>query len=169
MKLAQRLTKIIRPVIRTGGILAAVALVAIMLVTVLDVFLRYVFNRPLLGTIEITESLMVTLSFLAIASCAFDDGHVSVDLVVLLLKKKWKSVFHILGYILGLLLFVPMTYVFVPEAFSVWEGGEASEVLAIPSFPFYVFVIIGCAAVTIVLIIQLLNSIQRLRENDHRP
>lgn len=164
MKLTQHMTNVIRPVIRLGGYIAAAAMMAIMLVTVLDVFLRYVFNRPLLGTIEITEYLMVVLCFLAIAFCALDRGHVTVDLVVQGLKRTWQTFYEILGYLLCLVLYVPMTFIYIPEAIDVQRGGEESEILGIPASPFYVVVIIGCALVTIVLLIELFNSIQRLKE-----
>ena len=164
MKLVQQITNIIKPVIRFGGHISGVAMMAIILVTVLDVFLRYVFNRPILGTIEITEYLMVVLSFLAIASCAMDKGHVTVDLLFQRLKKRWKTIYEAFGFLLCLILYVPMTYVFIPEARNVALIDERSEILGIPAFPFYVVVIIGCALVTIVLLIELFNSLKRLTE-----
>jgi TRAP-type C4-dicarboxylate transport system permease small subunit len=57
-----------------------------------------------------------------------------------------------------------MTLVYIPEAISVKNFGEESEVLAIPAFPFYIVVIIGCGLLTLVVMIELLKAIQRLTE-----
>ena len=164
MKVGQQMTNIIRPVIRLGGYVAGVVLAAMMLLTVLDVFLRFVFNRPILGGMEITEYMMGVLSFLAISYCATEGRHVKVDLLVSRLKDKGQAIFAIIGCALSLMLFIPMTLVYIPEAIAVRYYGEQSEVLGIPAFPFYVVVIIGCGLLSIVLIVELVKSIERLTE-----
>lgn len=164
MKITQQLESIIRWVARLGGYIAAVAIVAMMMVTVVDVVLRFFFNSPLMGSIEISEYIMVVLSFLAMAYCAIEGGHVTVDLVVSLLKKKTQIAWDVFGYVSGLVLFIPMTLVFIPEAIEVYQMGDESEVLYIPAFPFYIVVIVGCAFISLVLAIELVKSIQRLAE-----
>ena len=164
MNLSQHITHVARPVIRIGGYVAAITLAAMMLLTVLDVFLRFVFNRPILGGTEITEHMMVILSFFAIAYAAIEGIHVRVELLVKRLSRKAQAVFTIIGYVLSLVLCVPLTLVYIPEAIAVRSYGEESEVLAIPAFPFYVVVIIGCSLLTLVVIIELTKAIQRLTE-----
>lgn len=161
MNLGDRMTSVARPVIRIGGYIAALALAAMMLLTVTDVFLRFVFNRPILGCTEIAEHMMVVLSFLAIAYAAIEGIHVRVELLVKRLRKKAQALFAIIGFLLSLVLCIPLTLVYIPEAISVKNFGEESEVLAIPAFPFYVVVIIGCALLTVVVIIELIKAIQR--------
>ena len=162
MKSAQPAANAIKTVIRIGGYIAVVALAVMMLLTVFDVFLRFVFNRPILGAMEITEYLMVTLSFLAIAYCAMEKGHVKVQLLVSRLKTRGRTILGIIGHVLSLVLCIPMTLVYIPEAVDVLRTGERSEVLGIPAFPFYIVVIIGCGLLTIVVLIALINSIKRL-------
>lgn len=164
MKLGQQVANAAKPVIRIGGYIAAVTLAAMMLLTVLDVFLRFVFNRPILGGIEITEHMMVVLSFFAIAYAGIEGIHVKVELLVKRLQRKAREIFAIIGYVLSLALCIPLTLVYIPEAITVKNFGEESEVLAIPAFPFYVVVIIGCTLLTLVVFIELLKAIQRLAE-----
>ena len=70
-----------------GGILRSMALAAgwvlmlLMGYTVLDVVLRYGFNRPFSGSLEITEFAMSVIVFLGIAYCGWLGGHVAVDIL----------------------------------------------------------------------------------------
>ena len=49
--------------------------------TVLDVVLRYGFNRPFSGSLELTEFAMSVIVFLGIAYCGWTGGHVAVDIL----------------------------------------------------------------------------------------
>lgn len=46
-----------------------------------DVLLRYVFNRPIPGSIDITSLVLVFLTFFAVAYTQLQKGHITVDLV----------------------------------------------------------------------------------------
>ena len=56
-------------------------LMALMVYTVVDVVLRYVFNRPFSGSLEVTEFAMSVIVFLGIAYCGWIGGHVAVDIL----------------------------------------------------------------------------------------
>ncbi len=61
---------------------AVIALAALAVVTVVDVGGRYLFNKPLLGTVEMSEFLMVILSFGALALAELRNSHITVDFFV---------------------------------------------------------------------------------------
>ncbi len=63
------------------GWAAAVPLAAMMLLTVADVGLRAVLNRPLRGTLEIVELLLACTFFLALPALFLRDEHIVVDVV----------------------------------------------------------------------------------------
>src|SRR3972149_6961066 len=58
-----------------------VALCLMMLATVADVFLRYLFNKPILGIVELVECLMVVVVFLALPRCTLRGGNARVEAV----------------------------------------------------------------------------------------
>ncbi|MCX5841584.1 MAG: TRAP transporter small permease subunit, partial [Deltaproteobacteria bacterium] len=60
---------------------AAGVLFAMMLLTMMDVVLRKVFSKGILGTLELTEFMMVGLVFFALARVEMLDRNISVDLV----------------------------------------------------------------------------------------
>jgi TRAP-type C4-dicarboxylate transport system permease small subunit len=63
------------------GAAAGVFLVAMMLLTVADVVLRAVFNRPIRGTFEIIELLLAGTFFLALPAVFLRDEHLVVDVI----------------------------------------------------------------------------------------
>ena len=57
-----------------------VALLLVMVsVTFVDVFLRYIFNAPIVGVKALTEVMMISVVFLAIAHTHSEKRHVSME------------------------------------------------------------------------------------------
>ena len=48
---------------------------------VANIFGRYLFNAPVTGTLEFTESLLVLIIFLSLALTQYDGGHIRVTLL----------------------------------------------------------------------------------------
>lgn len=59
----------LRPLIFIATFIAGLALVAMMLVTVYDIFLRFVFHRSMAGAFEITEFTLAIMAPLALIYC----------------------------------------------------------------------------------------------------
>lgn len=68
--------------------LAALLLIALMSVTVVDVVGRYAFDAPLPGAFELTELLLGALVFAALPLVGRAGGHVEVDLLAGLLPAR---------------------------------------------------------------------------------
>ncbi len=66
---------------------AVVALCGLALVTFTDVILRYFFNAPISGAVEIIYILMGLLVFLGLALVTFEDGHIRVDVITNLMPR----------------------------------------------------------------------------------
>jgi TRAP-type C4-dicarboxylate transport system permease small subunit len=62
------------------GTFAGIVLAGIMMVTVIDVFGRYVLNRPLPGSSELTEVMMAILVYAGLPVVSGRNAHISVDL-----------------------------------------------------------------------------------------
>jgi len=63
------------------GIVASAILLAMMLLTVVDVIARYVFNRPVRGAFEVTELMLVVLIFAGLPLVSFSEEHAVMDFV----------------------------------------------------------------------------------------
>src|ERR1700712_5489860 len=61
--------------------LAALALVALMSVTVVDVFMRYLFNRPVRASLDTVEVMLLIFVFNGMAAGFFGRRHRVIDLL----------------------------------------------------------------------------------------
>src|SRR5689334_5814517 len=61
--------------------LAAVSLIILMMVTVLDVFMRYVFNHPLRASLDTVEVMLLVFVFNGMPAAFFGRRHVIIDLL----------------------------------------------------------------------------------------
>ena len=61
------------------GVAASAILLVMMLLTFLDVVLRYLFNRPMAGAFEVTELLLLVLIFAGLPLVTYADEHALMD------------------------------------------------------------------------------------------
>jgi TRAP-type C4-dicarboxylate transport system permease small subunit len=111
-----------------------------MMLTVVDVTLRYLFDSPILGSMELTEYIMVCVGTLGLAWCALQGAHIKVDLIVSRLPTKAQNVLDSINYILVIGvsgLIVAQTFL---RAGIVRRLGMASAMLDIPQYPFLLVV-----------------------------
>ncbi|NLD39283.1 MAG: TRAP transporter small permease [Desulfatiglans sp.] len=111
-------------------------LAAMMFITAIDVFLRYIFNSPISGSFELVEYMMALVVPFSIVFCAKHKAHVRVDIILDHAGKKVRSFIHFLGSILSLCLFSIIAWqacIYVTEEYV---SRLTSSVLYIPVYPF---------------------------------
>jgi TRAP-type C4-dicarboxylate transport system permease small subunit len=64
------------------NMVASAALVAMMLLTSVDVFMRYLFNHPITGTYDLVGLLGAVLAAFAMPYTMLKKGHVAVEILV---------------------------------------------------------------------------------------
>ena len=117
-----------------------------MLLTFVDVVLRYIFNRPLRGGFEITELLLLVLIFGGLPLVSHADEHVTMDLIDRLLgrgRELWQRVIQAVSAAVMFLL----AWLVWLKADRISSYGDATDVLRIVYGPFVYFmaVMIGLA------------------------
>jgi len=141
-----------------AGFLALIALLAMMLLTTTDVFFRFFFDSPILGSIELVELLMVSVAGLSLAWCTLKSGHIRVDLLISMFSKKTNKVLNIINFIFT----ACMCGLMIPSL--VWRYIEGKKmdvrtyVLSIPEGPFVLLLCFGYLLMFIVLIIQIVRA-----------
>jgi TRAP-type C4-dicarboxylate transport system permease small subunit len=73
--------RVAHPIHMTIAWLCAGLLVMMMILTVSDVIGRYVFSKPVQGSTELTELMLMAVIFLGLPAATLDREHVTVDLV----------------------------------------------------------------------------------------
>ena len=128
---------------------AVLALAALAAVTVIDVGGRYLFNKPLMGAIELTEFLMVILSFGGLALAELRNSHISVDFFVAALPGRARALLDAAGALLGVVFWGFVAWRATVHSGRVWAFGEVSANLAVPVWPFYLAVTVGCGLLVV--------------------
>ena len=137
-----------------GGIV----LMLLMGYTVLDVVLRYGFNRPFSGSLEITEFAMALIVFLGIAYCGITGGHVAVDILERPLQSPALRFVPVLLTLASALLFAAIAWLTAAEALTSMH--RVSNMVRWPHWPFQLTVAIGSATYAIVLLLQTIDILR---------
>lgn len=166
--MVQKIDKIISRI--SGGTAAAtyVAFVGIMLIIGVDVFLRMAFKRPILGSYEIVERMLLILVFAAFAYTQSNRGHIHVTLF---LSRFPNFISMPLFGILGLLS--TATSVFC--GYATWAQADYSlkastvtAVLHIPLYPFFYIAAICMYVFSLTLLWDTIKSFIGIANEDVR-
>ena len=103
-----------------------------MLLTVADVVLRAVFNRPIHGTFELIELCLACTIFVALPAVFLRDEHLVVDVVDHLAPPAVVKLLDLLGAIASLAVLALMFWQMVPLARDMQEFGDVTADLSIP-------------------------------------
>jgi len=152
-----------RRVIKGFGALSGVCLLALVLVTTADVILRSTIHAPILGVVELTESVMVLIGLSAIGYTQSRKGHISVEIVAERLPGKVRIIFQATGLLLGFLFSGLVVWRTIVRIISIWGQGRKTFLLHIPIELLLAFICIGYGLYFLELII---NSLQLLGTKD---
>lgn len=122
----------IRRLERGLAIAAATVLVLLMVVVLIDVVGRDLFNRPLASGTEVTELLLGALAFLSFPLLAYRQRDITVDLVEMLAGKRWERIQVALSGGVGAVVFGLLAFQLVTSARQAAASGEATARLHIP-------------------------------------
>jgi len=122
-------------------------LLAIMLVIVVDVVMRYFFSAPLSWSYDLIGMYLVTLVFfLALADTFRRGGHIRVDLFEKLRKTRFFAVAEIFGLCASLLFFALILDQAVTTALEAFLAGDVLDgAIPWPTWPPYLFAALGVA------------------------
>jgi len=141
------------------GALAALALGAILLVTVADVVLRNFFRYPVRGQYEIVELGLSAVVFLALPAVFLQGAHLVVDVADHFVGPRVKRALDLFGGAAALAAMVLILWQIVPQSLYVMRFGDMSFDLQIPKIWYAVPLIAGMA-------FSLLGALYKLLRHD---
>lgn len=151
-KISKGLTVVVEPLSRVINYVGAGVLAVMMFLTATDVILRYVFNRPLKGSFEITSFLMAIVIPFAMAYCAVKKGHISVDILVTRFPKRAQAIVSSIVYLISLGLLSLITWQCFKYVFILYKANTLATTIPIPHWPFVIAVTIGIGVLFLVLL-----------------
>jgi len=153
--------KIVTLVTRWLNWMAAAAIIAVMVIVCINVVGRGVFGNPLKGTVDIVSLLGALVIAGAIAYTQVLKGHIRITLFVERLPDRIQYIIKSLVDLIGFSLFALVSWQTILFVRDTAEIGELSEVLKIPLTPFAVVVSVGCLALTLVLLVDLIKALSK--------
>ncbi len=119
---------------KTLNVLGAALLTLMMLLTVVDVILRYL-GRPITGTFELMSFAGAMVTGFALAQTSLDGAHVNVDILAEALSAKKKCILEIFNRLLGIGIFALLTWALFDKGNDLYTTGEVSLTLHVPYYP----------------------------------
>lgn len=145
-------------IVETGSTaVAAVVILALNFLVVIDVVGRKVFSAPLSGTTDIAENTLVAVVFLGIASVQRLKGHIRIEMLLTGLTTKRKQLFDLASLVLALLVSAPITWYTGQFAWkSLIERDYTMGIARVPVWPAKLIAVFGlgllCAQLTLDII-----------------
>ncbi len=142
----------------TNGV-GQITLGAMMFLITLDVLLRYFFNRPIKGSYELVEFMLVMVVFLGLAYTQTKKGHISVTLLTANMPLSRQVVINSLTSALCLGIYSLVTWRCFIQAGVLMSSQSVSGILEIPTYPFMLIVAFGSGLICFVFFVNTIHSV----------
>jgi TRAP-type C4-dicarboxylate transport system permease small subunit len=139
-----------------------VAIAAMVLATLIDVVGSKWFQWPLPGSTEITGVLQVVAIAGGLAFSKIDGRQIRVEFFIDNLPRRGKAAFEVFSSILGFGLFAVAGWMTYQFGLSLFSSGTETLLLGVPLYPFAFWIAFCCIPMACVIIIELVNSIDRI-------
>lgn len=157
--------KIIRSLSQLLGYVATVVLGFMMLLTVVDVTLRYLFNAPITGATELSEFMMVIVVFPAFAWVAVERSHIRVDLLISIWPRRVQLIVEIFVLLLSLGIYCIIAWRAFVESMTV---ETTSSLLSVPHFPFYWIMTVGVIMLCLAIISLVIENVATVMKKEKK-
>jgi TRAP-type C4-dicarboxylate transport system permease small subunit len=143
-------------------LISGLTLAFMLLFTLLDVIMR-AFGRPIVGDYEVISFLGAVVVGFAIPYTSLLKGHVAVDFLIEKVPKNVGDVMQVATRILGMALFLWMSWNFVVMSLDLIKSKEVTPVFRLPYYP----ISFGLAFTCIVQCMPLLSQVMEIVGGRH--
>ena len=145
---------------------AAVFLVAMVLINVVDVGLRSAFNQPIFGTYEIVELLLSAVAFLAIPEAFLRDQHINIELIDQVVPPRVLDVLKAFGALAAVVFLGLLTWYMIQPALDFVTFDEVSIDLQIPHIWSASLILLGMAAALVAAVVMFCREVGLMKRED---
>ena len=130
--------------IRWTGISAGIAALVMMVLVSADIIGRKLFNAPVAGAYEITESLLTFSIYFGVTYTQYERGHVRVTLFTDKLSGRFGSILLGVTYLVGFIFFIYVSYCMASFAWDSWTVREIKPgLIEYPLYPVKALAAVG--------------------------
>jgi TRAP-type C4-dicarboxylate transport system permease small subunit len=159
-----RFVSVIERIADLGGYLSGWLVPLMMMLVVVDVFMRYVMQRPLMVSDEFSAYMLVALSFLGLAYTWREGGHVRIEVLVSHFRGKLYDWVRLIGLILTFIFMIELdraAYKMIVYALQI--NLRSSTWLMFPLFWPQLTVFIGFILLTLLVLIDIIRTGGKIR------
>lgn len=164
-----RLHRMFIPVEDLANLIAAFAIVALMVLGVLQIVMRTVFNTPISGYIDLVELSMASMAFLGAAYCQRLGSHIRMELLIGRLKGRPLWLLEALGIAFAMFIIGVLIYYSFGHFLRSYTLGDTTMDAEYPVWPSKLLVPIAFSIWWIRLALQFTGSIRMAINPDATP
>ena len=151
-------------------LLGSLGMLASMAICVADVIGTNVFDWPVPGTLEFTESTMVLIVFGALAFTQEKRGHIRVEILHALFGPRVQSLLDMLTHLVALVFFALLAWYSFGELAYSWEISEATMgTIRFPLYPARLLLSTGAVLLILQLALDVIADFGRMRRGEGPP
>jgi TRAP-type C4-dicarboxylate transport system permease small subunit len=140
----------------------ALALAAMLLWTVTDISLRLALNSPLHGVIDIVESALVLVAFLALPQCFERDEQIKVDIFDHVVSPFVLSMLRLLGELATLAFLVLLAVTVLQPLADAYRFGDMKADVRIPIFVLLAAIEAALVVSSLVVLVRVVSQVRAI-------
>lgn len=140
--------------------IAAVCIVAMMSLVVLNILLRTILGQPIMGTIDFVNILMVLTIGLGLGFCGLNNGHIAVEYMVEKLSARSQAIIQIVINLTALLFWGTATWYMIDYAQNMMATNLLAGTISLPLYPVVYMLALGMLALCLVLVVKLSDAVR---------
>jgi TRAP-type C4-dicarboxylate transport system permease small subunit len=141
------------------GLVSAAATFVMLLLVCANVAGRYLLNKPLTGTLEFTESLLVLIIFFSLALTQYDGGHIRVVLLTRRMPDALARPLTVFSLLCGAAFFTWCAYAAWLFAAQAWSFDEYEwGTVSFPLYPVKFVVFVGIAMLALQFLLDAIDE-----------
>ena len=157
----QTLVNVIYFISRFASRIGFCTLFLMMAIIVIDVILRFLFNKPVQGSYEIVQLMMVCTVSLGISYTGLDKGHVAVGFLISKFSERKQAIINSFNYLVSVILFFFISWKSFVQVSVMKESETTTAMLEWPIYPFVI--VLGCctALLGLVFLTHFIESVSK--------
>lgn len=149
------------------GRVAAYAYGVIMLIQLMEAFLRYALSSPTLWAWDVNAQLFMSATILGGGYVLLHDAHVRVDVLYSRVSRRKKAIFDLVSFTLAAFVLGLMTWELADMAWTSWLNKERGHSLfAPPIYPVKLAFLIGVFLLLLQTVAHVYGIIRSLNQSD---
>ncbi len=125
--------------------LAAAALLVMMMGTVIDVFFRYAFNKPLRISYDLVESMLVIYVFNGMSGAFLHRRNIVINIIDAMVKLRIVGALIVVADVVSVLCLAIFAYAMIRPAMQAFDYGDHKLELGLPLYILWIFALAGIA------------------------